>query len=79
MREASENANITIITIALIGVVVSFGAILIPRMNNNTSKKTCCLENDGILFNNECYAKESCNTDLTTVPTNCTEILDVKC
>jgi len=80
MKEATGEANLTILIIALIGVIATFGAILIPRLMKNSNNKSCCLENDGIIFNNKCYVKESCNTNSSTgKTTNCTQLLDAKC
>ena len=47
MKEAAGEANITVITIVLIGVVAAAGAVLIPRLLNNMKAKSCCTEYGG--------------------------------
>ena len=47
MKEAAGEANITVITIVLIGLVAAAGAIFIPRTLNNLSTKSCCQEHGG--------------------------------
>lgn len=47
MKEAAGEANITVITIVLIGLVAAAGAIFIPRTLNNMSVKSCCQEYGG--------------------------------
>ena len=47
MKEAAGEANVTVITIVLIGVVAAAGAILIPRIIKNMGAKSCCTENGG--------------------------------
>ena len=44
MKEAAGEANMTVITIVLIGVVAAVGAILIPRLLNNMNDRSCCQE-----------------------------------
>jgi len=47
MKEAAGEANMTVITIVLIGVVAAVGAILIPRIMKTMKAKSCCLELGG--------------------------------
>ena len=47
MKEAAGEANITVITIVLIGVVAAAGAILIPRLVSSINARSCCTENGG--------------------------------
>lgn len=39
MKQAAGEANLTIITIALIAVVLAFGTIIVGNLMKNTSKK----------------------------------------
>lgn len=64
MRKALGESNITIIVLLLIGVVAVAGAILIPRMTNNTIYVSCCNEAGGNWTNGSCTV----NT-----PEKCTE------
>ena len=54
MKEAAGEANMTVITIVLIGVVAAVGAILIPRLLNNMSDKSCCQELGGYVSGTTC-------------------------
>ena len=42
MKEAAGEANMTVITIILIGLVAAAGAVLIPNLLNSTTKRGCC-------------------------------------
>ena len=44
MKEAAGEANITVITIVLIGVVAAVGLTLIPRLMKNAKAKACCTD-----------------------------------
>lgn len=54
MKEATGEANMTIITVVLIGVVAAVGAILIPRLLNSTSERSECQANGGVWENGSC-------------------------
>ena len=47
MKEAAGEANMTVITIVLIGVVAAVGVIFIPRLMSNMKAKSCCTEYGG--------------------------------
>lgn len=54
MKEAAGEANMTVITIVLIGIVSAVGAVLIPRLMNNLNGRSCCTEAGGTASNNTC-------------------------
>jgi len=54
MKEAAGEANMTVITIVLIGVVAAVGAILIPRILNSMNDKSCCQETGGYTSGTQC-------------------------
>ena len=54
MKEAAGEANMTVITIVLIGVVAAVGAILIPRLLNSMNDKSCCQELGGYASGTSC-------------------------
>lgn len=54
MKEAAGEANVTVITIVLIGLVAAAGAILIPRLLNNLSARSCCQEVGGTMSGSRC-------------------------
>ena len=47
MKEAAGEANMTVITIVLIGIVAAVGAIFIPRLLDNMKAQSCCTEQGG--------------------------------
>lgn len=56
MRQATGEANMTIIVIVLIGIVVAAGAILVPKMTSNTTYISCCNRAGGKWANGYCSA-----------------------
>lgn len=71
MKEAAGEANMTVITIVLIGVVAAVGAILIPRVLEGSSKKAACAEMGGNLNGTTCTYKEY-STDPSGTTKTCT-------
>ncbi len=63
MKEAAGEANMTVITIVLIGVVAAVGAILVPRILDSANMKSACAEMGGNLSGKKCTWK-----DYTTNP-----------
>ena len=56
MKEASGEANMTIITIVLISVVLAVGLPIVKGLIDNTKNKTNC-EQEGLCYSS---ASESC-------------------
>ena len=56
MKEAAGEANMTVITIVLIGVVAAVGAVFIPRLLSSAMYRSCCTGAGGIWENNYCRA-----------------------
>ena len=54
MKEAAGEANLTVITIVLIGVVVAVGAIFIPKLLQSTRAHACCTDAGGTWTNGTC-------------------------
>ena len=48
MKEASGEANLTVVTIILIGVIVAVATPIINSMMTNTAKRTCCQNFGGV-------------------------------
>ncbi len=63
MKEAAGEANMTVITIVLIGVVAAVGLLLVPRLMTNIKKKSCCTDASGIWKNNACVAASGISFD----------------
>ena len=68
MKEAAGEANMTVITIVLIGIVLAVGTIIVRNMMGSTKKSSCCQANGGTWANGKCTA-----ADGTTVSTVCSE------
>lgn len=47
MKEAAGEANMTVITIVLIGIVLAVGTVIVRSMMTSTSKKSECASNGG--------------------------------
>lgn len=54
MKEAAGEANMTVVTIILIGVIAAVATPIINSMLTSTSDKTECLNNGGAWVNGEC-------------------------
>ena len=54
MKEASGEANLTVITIILIGVIVAVATPIINSMMTNTAIRSCCTNYGGSWVNNAC-------------------------
>lgn len=54
MKEAAGEANMTVITIVLIGVVLVAGGIIVNTMMKNTKKQACCANAGGKWSGNKC-------------------------
>lgn len=56
MKEAAGEANMTVITIVLIGVVAAVGLMIVPRLMKNLGQKSCCTDAGGKWSANKCNA-----------------------
>ena len=63
MKEAAGEANMTVITIVLIGVVAAVGLVLVPRLMSNVSKKACCTDAGGKWSGNKCVSVSGISYD----------------
>ena len=54
MKEAAGEANMTVITIILIGVIAAIAIPLVNSAMKSTAKKTCCQNAGGVYENNAC-------------------------
>lgn len=62
MKEASGEANLTVITIILIGVIVAVATPIINTMMTNTAKRTCCQNYGGVWESNKCKSVSATGT-----------------
>ena len=79
MKEASGEANLTVITIILIGVIVAVATPIINSMMTNTAKRTCCQNYGGVWKGNACYSVTSTGATSSTPITESTYWLDGEC
>lgn len=56
MKESAGEANMTVITIVLIGLVAAAGALIIPNLISSMKQKSCCTNAGGTWKNNACTA-----------------------
>ena len=54
MKEAAGEANMTVITIVLIGVVAAVGLLLVPRLMGTAKAKACCVDAGWFVSGNRC-------------------------
>lgn len=54
MKEAAGEANMTVVTIILIGVIAAVATPIINNMLKSTSEKTDCLNQGGAWVNGKC-------------------------
>lgn len=61
MKEAAGEANMTVVTIILIGVIVAVATPIINSMMKNTQRQSCCMNNGGTWENGACKgASDEC-------------------
>lgn len=77
MKEATGEANMTVITIVLIAIVLAVGTVIVNQMMNSTKKSSCCQANGGIWNDGSCYA--SCTINENGAKTNCTGTVSTEC
>ena len=63
MKEASGEANMTVVTIILIGIIVAVATPIVTGMMNNTKKRACCMNAGGVWSGNGCSVSydENCS------------------
>lgn len=58
MKEAAGEANLTVITVILIGIVAAIAVPLINTMMTNTAKRSCCTNAGGEIINGKCSVSD---------------------
>lgn len=56
MKEAAGEANMTVITIILIGVIAAVAIPLVTSLMSNTAERTCCTDAGGNWEGGACQA-----------------------
>lgn len=54
MRESMGEANMTVISIIMIGMILPVFTLVIPRILTGIKDKSCCLSNNGIVRGTIC-------------------------
>lgn len=54
MKEAAGEANMTVVTIILIGIIVAVATPIITNMMNNTKNRSECMNNGGVWTGGSC-------------------------
>lgn len=67
MKEATGEANMTVITIVIIALVLAIGTPIVTNVLNGTKKSSCCAANGGVWKNGSCKSADG----TTTISTNC--------
>ncbi len=70
MKESAGEANMTVITIVLIGLVAAAGAILIPSLLHGMEDRSCCQQMGGHVENQRCVGAGT-DADINGYRTNC--------
>ena len=59
MKEATGEANITVITIVLIAIVLGVGTLIVNNVLSNTKKSSCCNSVGGYWKAGKCWTKRT--------------------
>ncbi len=62
MKEASGEANLTVVAIILIAAVVAVATPLISSLMRTSAQKACCEDAGGYVKNSACYYDKEVNT-----------------
>ncbi len=54
VKEAAGEANMTVVTIIIIGVVVAIATPIITNVMNSSKEKSECISNGGSIENGQC-------------------------
>ena len=67
MKEASGEANLTVITIILIGVVVAVAIPLVNGLMSTSEGRACCTDGGGYVDGTTCKGGTHNNEDISTI------------
>lgn len=54
MKEATGEANMTIVTVVLIGIITLIATPIVTSMINSTKNRACCVNNGGTFQGGKC-------------------------
>ena len=55
MKEATGEANMTVVTIILLAAIVAIATPIVNSMMKNSGKIACCMNNGCVWQENSCY------------------------
>ena len=64
MKEATGEANITVITIVLIAIVLAIGTVVVNSVLNTAKRSSCCTSVGGIWAKGKCWT-QGCSKDFS--------------
>ena len=71
MKEATGEANMTIVTVLLIGIITVIATPIIKNIVSSSERRACCVNNGGMFVEGKCCTNESCNTEITLTDAMC--------
>ena len=66
MKEATGEASMTGVTVALIAVVAAIAAAVVPKMMSGLGNKSCCSSVGGVWSNGGCFVPNNDGTASNT-------------
>lgn len=63
MKEATGEANMTVVTVILVGLVLTVAAVLIPNLLNGIKARSCCGDAGGTYTNGRCSVTNTAYTN----------------
>lgn len=79
MKEATGEASMTGITIAIIAVVAAIAVPMVTGLVNSMKNRSCCVNDGGTWYGSKCYVANSCTIDEKGNVTGCTENYTPNC
>jgi len=73
VKEATGEANMTVITIVIIALVLAIGTPIVTNLLSNTGKGAACSSAGGYTWKGKCYA--SCTTNDKGTITSCSSAM----
>lgn len=73
MKEATGEANMTIVTVILIAAIVVIATPIVKSMMESTRDKTCCMDAGGVFRSGKCYSvgADGTQTEMTGYKDTC--------
>lgn len=62
MKEATGEANMTVITIVIIALVLAIGTPIVTNLLNNTKESSDCSAKGNVWYGGHCFTPDRCTT-----------------